>query len=107
MNNAQKIQYLGSLTGESNSTILSYCLDQAKAAILEKLYPFDIDYDNDDLPDKYEQKQIKIAVYLYNKRGAEGEVSHSEGDISRGYESADVPESMLKGIIPFAKVIGE
>ena len=46
-------------------------------------------------------KQIEIAVYLYNKQGAEGQTAHSENGISRTYESADVPESMLRGIAPF------
>ena len=48
--------------------------------------------------------ETKDAVYLLNKRGAEGETAHSENGISRSYESADIPESMLSGIIPFAGV---
>ena len=42
---------------------------------------------------------------MLNKRGAEGQTSHSENGISRSYENADIPESMLKSIIPFCGVL--
>ena len=37
---------------------------------------------------------------MLNKRGAEGEVSHTENGISRTYEKADIPTSMLRTIVP-------
>ena len=46
-------------------------------------------------------KQIEIAVYLYNKQGAEGQTAHSENGISRTYESADVPGVHVKRDSPF------
>ena len=52
-----------------------------------------------------ETKQVEIAVYLYNKRGAEGQIVHNENGINRTYESADVPESLMRGITPYVGVI--
>ena len=48
--------------------------------------------------------QVEIAVYLMNKRGAEGESAHSENGVSRTYENGDVPASMLRGIVPMVGV---
>lgn len=47
---------------------------------------------------QFETIQIKIAVELFNKRGAEGQTSHQENGISRGYETADVSASLLSQI---------
>jgi hypothetical protein len=58
-----------------------------------------------EVPRRYGYLQCEIAAYLLNKRGAEGQTGHSENGISRSYESADVPESMLSEVIPFCKVI--
>lgn len=58
---------------------------------------------SDRVEDKYLTTQIKIAIELYNKMGAEGQTSHSENSISRSYESADISPSLLKQITPVAK----
>ncbi len=79
-------------------------LESAKYAILSRRYPFG-EFPVDDtgepiLPDRYLNLQVRIAVYLYNKIGAEGQISHSENGISRGYEPGDIPESLLKEVTP-------
>ena len=96
-----KLQTLKLLTGASDSEddLLLALLSLADGKILERLYPYD--HSKETLPTRYVGKQIEIAVYLYNKQGAEGQTVHSENGISRTYESADVPESMLRGIAPF------
>jgi len=96
-----KLQTLKLLTGASDSEddLLLALLSLAEGKILERLYPYD--HSKETLPTRYVGKQIEIAVYLYNKQGAEGQTVHSENGISRTYESADVPESMLRGIAPF------
>jgi hypothetical protein len=78
-------------------------------AILNRLYPWhdaedDIDYSG--FPRKYETLAEEIAVYLINKRGAEGETAHNENGINRTYESASVPDSMLRTVIPMVKIPG-
>ena len=87
----------------SEDDLLLMYLTDAERAIINRLYPMD---DTDcTLPDKYESRLVEIATYLYNKRGAEGEISHNENGISRTYESASIPESMLSDIIPYGSVI--
>lgn len=86
----------------SDSVILTY-LNIAGQKIINRAYPHNEDVT--DMPTRYNMLQCEIATYLLNKRGAEGETSHSENGISRGYESADVPESMLSEIIPFCGVV--
>ena len=96
-----KLQTLKLLTGATDSEdgLLLALLSLAEGKILERLYPYD--HSKETLPTRYVGKQIEIAVYLYNKQGAEGQTAHSENGISRTYESADVPESVLRGIAPF------
>jgi len=63
--------------------LLQYYLDNAGEIIC--------DLRNSDIVEsKYFNVQIAIAVELFNKRGAEGEVSHGENGISRGYEKSDI-----------------
>ena len=95
---------LSALTGETDDDILLTFLDIAGEKILEKCYPYR--HDKSDVPARYHSTQLEIAVYLLNKRGAEGETAHSENGISRSYESATVPDSMLKHITPHASVLG-
>jgi hypothetical protein len=48
----------------------------------------------------HEQIQIRIAVELFGKMGAEGQVAMSENGISRTWEAGDVSPSLLKYIVP-------
>lgn len=84
-------------------TVLLFLLDLAGNKLLERLYPFDST--KTEVPARYQFKQIEIALFLYNKQGAEGETSHSENGISRAYENADIPDSLMQGITPFVGVI--
>lgn len=108
MENSEKLKLLRTMVGQTDdanwtdAVLLAY-LDIAGRAIITRAYPFKNDVN--EVPDKYNTLQCEIATYLLNKRGAEGETSHSENGISRSYESASVPESMLKSVIPFGAVI--
>ena len=86
----------------SDDILLTY-LAIAGRKIIERAYPYDETVE--EVPRRYDLLQCEIAIYLLNKRGAEGETSHSENGISRSYEKADVPESMLSVITPFCGVI--
>lgn len=78
-------------------------LDSAIEAIFNRLYPF-ADADADiELPAKYQAKAVSIAVYLINRAGSEGELTHTENGITRQYEAADIPNSMLKDIVPVGR----
>lgn len=98
-----KLALLKNTYGDSeDDSLLDAYLAIAAEIILNRLYPFD--HSKTEVPEKYARTQICIAVYLLNKRGAEGELQHNENGIDRTYESADVPESMLKDIIPHCGV---
>ena len=86
----------------SDEVLLTY-LNIAGRKIIDIAYPYDDTIET--VPKRYEMLQCEIASYLLNKRGAEGETSHSENGISRSYENADVPKSMLDVITPFCGVI--
>lgn len=93
---------LGKQGDNSEDDLLLMLLTLSAQKILERVYPYDDSIK--EVPSRYATKQVEIAVYLYNKRGAEGQISHSENTISRTYESADVPESLMKGITPYVGV---
>ena len=82
----------------ADELLLTY-LEDAKGIILNKRYPFGYP-EGTEVEPKYETVQVKIALELFSKQGAEGEVSHSENGISRGYESSFVSSSLLKSVIP-------
>ena len=73
-------------------------LESAKAVILSRRFPFG--EQPAEIEDRYKDLQIRIAVEMFNKRGAEGETAHSENGVSRSYASANVSEDLLKEITP-------
>lgn len=78
-------------------------LESAKAVILSRRFPFG--EQPAEIEDKYKDLQIRIAVEMFNKQGAEGETAHSENGVSRSYASANVSEDLLKEITPKAGVV--
>lgn len=86
-----------------DTNVLSVYLDIAYQAVLNKIYPYDTTKTS--VPTKYEYSVLEIACYLINKRGAEGEISHNENGVNRSYESASIPSSMLKDIVPYVGVL--
>ena len=88
--------------GWSDEILRAY-LTIAGRKIINRAYPYDDTIT--EVPTRYGYLQCEIAAYLLNKRGAEGEVSHSENGISRTYENADVPDSMLRDVIVHCGVV--
>lgn len=91
------------ITENVNDVELEDILESAKAVILSRRFPFS-DFPTE-LEERYKDLQIRIAVEMFNKKGAEGETAHSENGISRTYASANVSEDLLKEITPKAGVI--
>lgn len=81
---------------EESDALLEYYLENAKDIICDIRNTVEVEQ-------KYLTQQIKIAVELYNKRGAEGQASHGENGIMRTYEKADVSPSLLSQITPFVR----
>ena len=104
MTQEEKLKLLKAMVGESDTeeVLLAY-LNIAGRKILNRAYPYGTD--ETEVPTRYDFLQCEIAAYLLNKRGAEGQTAHAENGISRSYESADVPESMLGAVTPMVGVI--
>lgn len=86
----------------SDNVLLSY-LKLAGEKIINRAYPYDDTVT--EVPRRYGALQCEIASYLLNKRGAEGQTSHSENGVNRTYENADVPESLMSNVTPFIEVM--
>lgn len=91
------------ITESINDIELEDILESAKAVILSRRFPFA--EQPEELENKYKDLQIRIAVEMIAKRGAEGETAHSENGVSRSYSSASVSEELLREITPKAGVV--
>ena len=103
MTAAEKLAMVKAMTGEKDDSVLSTYLSVAGDKVCRKAFPFDPE--EKVVPARYEYIQVQIAVYLLNKRGAEGELKHSENGISRSYENGDLPASLMRDIIPLASPV--
>lgn len=100
MTDAERIELVKAMTDESNDTVISAFLSMAGEAICHYCDPYGT-IESADILDKYGSAQAKLAAYFLNKRGADGQTSHSENGISRTYESGDIPPSIMREITPF------
>lgn len=99
MTEEEKLIALRAMVGGSDTDeVLSTYLMLAGKRIIARAFPYDQSVT--EVPAQYDYLQCEIAAYLLNKRGAEGQTSHSENGISRSYENADIPSSMLRAITP-------
>lgn len=101
MTNEQKIEKLKVLISPDTATdeLLLSLLEQSEGIILNRRYPFGAP-EGATLCALHEQIQLRIAVELFSKMGAESEIQHSENGITRTYEAADVSPSLLRQIVP-------
>ena len=109
MTEADKLTMLAQICGDpsADSAMLSTYLDLAADIVVHRAYPFLTSYVLAEVPDRYATVQVQIANELYLHRGAEGEKDHSENGVKRTYENGYVSDSLLKKIVPYARVIGE
>lgn len=82
----------------TSDEIANAYLDMAERVVVAIAFPFGDG--SEVMPEKYESEQIEIALYMLNKRGAEGETTHTEGGTTRTYESADIPVALRQRITP-------
>ena len=101
MTNEEKIERLAVLISPDTASaeLLNVLINQAEGIVLNRRYPFGPP-EGATVPSMYEHIQLQIAVELFSKMGAEGQVEHSENGINRKFEAADVSPSLLKRILP-------
>ena len=91
------------ITEKVDDNVLEDILESAKAVILSRRFPFG--EQPTEIEDRFKDLQIRIAVEMFNKSGAEGETAHSENGVSRTYSSASVSEELLREITPKVGVV--
>lgn len=103
MTDAEKLTILKSMldSGDetTDETATTYLL-AAEKAVINLTYPFGDG--TEVMPEQYDYEQIEIALYMLNKRGAEGETEHTEGGTTRIFETADIPVSLRARITSYA-----
>ena len=107
MTNEQKIEMVQALVSDDTATdaVVSVYLRLASGKMLERLYPYDTDKGESDLPFRYDELQCELAARLFLRRGGEGETSHEENGVNRTYGTVD-DEDILSRLTPYAKVGG-
>ena len=98
------LEWLRSETQEPDDTVLERCIQMAYSAIQSRRFPYRDDWPEEVEP-RYRDLQYRIALDLYNKRGAEGQLSHSENGVSRGFESSWISEQLLLEVTPMCGVL--
>ena len=81
---------------------ISVYLESAAEKVLNRCYPSTHDVSTLTVPDRYAGVQCDVALYNIIKRGGDFETEHKENDITRKFDSE---ESILKQIVPFARVL--
>lgn len=101
MTNELKIDELKVLISPDTATdtLLLYLLEQAEGIILNRRYPFGAP-EGATLTALQQQIQLRMAVELFNKMGAEGQTQHEENGIKRTWSDGDVSPSLLRLIVP-------
>lgn len=80
----------------AKDTILSRCfVSIAKATAEEKAK----------MLEEHNEKVLKVAVIIYNMRGIEGQISHSENGISRSFAENEGLKPILEQIIPRCNIV--
>ena len=100
MTDDEKIEQMVILMGRPcEGDVFDACLEMAKRKILNRRFPYGTTLK--DVEEIYDQLHIELAICIYNKRGADGESSHSENGVSRVYRSEN---EILQEIVPYAGV---
>ena len=99
------VTYLQDDFEEGQQDVLLILIKNAIREVCNRRYPFGYtEQQRSVVIEKYYNVIFDIVVYLHAKQGAEGQTSHNENSISRGYGSAGIPEDYLSSIVPMVKV---
>jgi hypothetical protein len=101
MTNEEKIERVKVLISPdtASNNLLFYLLEQSEGIILNRRYPFGTP-EGASLSPLHEQIQLRMAVELFNKMGADGQITHTENGVMRTWEAGDVSPSLLRQIVP-------
>lgn len=93
-----QLELLKALLGNppESDAVLNFYLDTASNIICELRNTSAVE-------PQYLNIQVRMAIEMYNKQGAEGQTSHSENGISRTFEKSDISPSLLEKITPMVR----
>lgn len=77
---------------------LTLMLSEAKDTILDLI-------GREELPSRLISVQVQLAIIAYNKQGAEGETSRSEGGVSQGLLDG-LPDDLKKRLASYPRKVG-
>lgn len=104
MTDIERLQIRLGLEADQDVDLLNELLVSSESAIMARRFPFKWTIPPD-FPPQYNDLKLRIAADLYNKRGAEGQLIHSENGTQRSYESAWISESLLREVTPVVGVV--
>ena len=95
--------YLGDEVNEQDNPVLLILINRAIRKVCSKRYPYGYtDIEKEKAVSKYRDVVFDAAVYYWAKQGSEGQSSHSENGISRGYQNED---DLYFDVVPMAKTL--
>lgn len=90
------------ILGDSNNTdkdeIFEAKLESAKYVALDRMYPFH--HEDMNLPERYQDWQVRAAIELYKRMGDEGIVSYSENGLSYTYAGDLLSSNIMQELPP-------
>lgn len=103
MTQIERLKLRLGISGITEDEILTDILESVQNVILMRRFPYGTG--NESLEVRYLDLQIRIAIEMYNRIGAEGETTHSENGISRSYGSDFISDKLLQEITPRVGVL--
>lgn len=95
--------YLGDEADDNDNPVLLIIINRAIRRVCNKRYPWGCsDEEKTAVVKKYREVIFDAAIWYWSKQGAEGQSSHSENGISRGYESE---EFLYVDVVPMVKIL--
>ncbi len=84
----ERFKLLAGITDDSQDGLITALLSDAEDSVRDYI-------GREEVPERLVSVQVQLAVIAYNKRGAEGESSRSEGGISQSFDGLP-PELMAR-----------
>lgn len=80
--------------------------EDAQAAVMHKARPFGYtDAQKAATLAEYSGTVVRVSDYLFSKDGSSGEISHTGNGVTRQYKSPDIPDEMLREVVPYCGVV--
>lgn len=95
--------YLGNEVGDYDDPTLLVLINRAIRRVCNKRYPWG--YSDEECTkaiEKYRDVIFDAVIWYWAKQGVEGQNSHSENGVSRGYGSE---ESLYVDVVPMVKIL--